>query len=127
MTVGGIDALLRSLRVWMEANLDRPVRFERADDAVPPALLIDLWAHTSPDVTSMSGTVARKVGVTFTSVGRSQVDAGWLDDRVMALLSGALPTGLEVEILLIQPEPGAALEVGEGRMLAAHRAAIAYR
>lgn len=126
MTVAGLDALMRSLRQWM-ADTGRPVRYETVQDAEIPAVLISLWATSQPDVRSLSETVARRVGVTITSVGRNAVDAQWLDAKVTALLMGPLPTGLEVEIVDIVAEAAAALEPGEGRMLAVHRVALAYR
>lgn len=126
MSVSGLDALLRSLLTWT-ATIGRPVHYERVGDDELPALLLSTWAHSAPDVDALGGLVARRAGVTFTSVGRSEVDAQWLDAKVMELLTSGLPTGLEVEILTIVPESGAALEPGEGRMLATHRVALAYR
>ena len=127
MTVAGLDRLLVALAEWV-ATIGRPVTFSQdLDTESLPALLIGTWGHSDPDLETLGGLVARKIGVTFTSVGRSLVDAQWLDARLVELFAAGLPTDLDVEIVSLVPETGAALEPGEGRMLAVHRVALAYR
>lgn len=129
--MNGLDLLFGSLKTWMD-TIGRPVGLINlppgSDPGFLPALAIDLVGRVGAETEAMSGPVARWVTVSFVSVGRSSVDALWLDAKVMALLTGPLPTGLSVDICYLHPDPGVALSsVDGGRMLATHRAALAYR
>jgi hypothetical protein len=122
-----LHLLFDALAEWV-APLGRPVSFrDDLDYEELPVIQIGTWGHSDPCVDTLDGPVARKVGITFTSIGRNLVDTQALDNALMDLFSAGLPAGLAVEIVSLVAETGAALEPTEGRMLAVHRVALAYR
>lgn len=129
--MNSLNAFLAAMKGWLE-TIGRPVYYEDVpgsylpDTSVLPVLTLSLYGRAEPELESLDAVVARWVGLTVTSVGRSTRDALWLDAKVMELLAGSLPD-LAVEIVYLGPEPAAALRAAPGRMLAEHRAACAYR
>ena len=131
--MNSLNDLLTSLKEWLEAELGRTVVLEEIRGEVTndveqlPVLVITLHGRPDPHELTLEGVIARWVGVTFTSVGRNEVDCQWLDAKLLAVLAGPLPTGLAADIVFINPEPAATLRAVQGRMLAAHRVALAFR
>lgn len=122
-----LDQFLVAVRTWM-AQTGRPVSIDTVGDAELPAMVITVWGPSDPELSNLDGvTHTRRVGLSLTSVGRNTTDALWLHAKAMVLLTADPPTNLGVQFCSITPDSGAALEPDEGRMLATHRVACAYR
>lgn len=126
MSTARTDEIVAAVATWMEQT-GRPVHIAGVPQADLPAVKIGTYSIAEPDIITMVDTVARWIGLEFAAVGRDVVDAMWLDERIMALLADPPAQIGTVEILAVVPETAAALEPGTGRMLALHRAALAYR
>ena len=126
--MNSLNKLLSELQRWLTTALGVTVVIDVVEAHIAlPGMSISLYGLPSPNVETLHLIVARWVGVEFVSMGRTVEDAQWLDAKLMDLLLADPPTDLDVELVTIQPEAAAALRAGERRMLATHRAALAYR
>jgi hypothetical protein len=121
-----LDELTQALVAWLE-DTGRPCYNDLPPD-VPelPYLTVKPQGNSDPEDWTLEGVCYRNQSFVVTTFGRSTVDALWLGDKVLELLTGTVPAGASMVLNLVAESSGTPAPDAEGRMLCEHRLAVAY-